>query len=205
VILILAIVVGLVAGVLRAKVGGRSFCIPDLHMGWLLMITVIPQLFTFHLPGTSSITSDEIAAIILVSSQVLLLIFVWANRHLPGFRLLGLGLILNLVVITLNGGLMPISPETIYRLSPDAVIEPSLFGTRLGSSKDILLSAVATRLWFLSDLFVMPNWIPYRVAFSLGDIFIAIGAFWLLWVHGNIDDIQARYFRISNKINHEKG
>jgi hypothetical protein len=202
VILILAIVAGLVAGIVRAKVGGRSFCVPDLHMGWLLMVTVIPQLFTFHIPGTSSITSDEIAAIILVSSQILLLIFVWANRHLPGFWLLGFGLTLNLVVITINGGLMPISPETIYRLSPDAVIGPSLFGARLGSSKDILLSTAGTRLWLLSDRFVLPNWIPYRVAFSMGDIFIAIGAFWLLWMHGNIDDIQARYFRSTKIVNH---
>ena len=193
-ILLLATIAGLVAGLVRAKIGGRSFYAPDLHMGWLLLVAVIPQLFIFHLPGTSSITSDKIAAIILISSQISLLIFVWVNRHLPGFWILGFGLTLNLVVITLNGGLMPISPETIYRLSPNAVIEPSHFGTRLGSSKDILISTVDTRLWWLSDRFVLPNWIPYRVAFSLGDILIAIGAFWLLWVHGNIDEVQARYF-----------
>jgi len=199
VILLLAIITGLVAGIVRAIYGGRKFLAPDIHMGWLLLIAVLPQLFTFHLPGTSSITSDDITSIILVSSQILLLIFVWKNLHLPGFRILGFGLVLNLVVIALNGGLMPISPETIHRLSPSAVIMPADFGTRLGSSKDILMSTVDTRLWFLSDRFVLPDWIPNRVAFSLGDIFIAIGAYWLLWVHGNIDDMQAKYFR-STKI-----
>ena len=203
-ILLLAIATGLVAGLVRAKYGGLKFHAPEIHMGWLVLLAVIPQLFSFHLPGTSSITSDNITSIVLVSSQVLLLIFVWRNLHLPGFRILGFGLVLNLVVIALNGGLMPISPETIHRLAPDAGFEPSDFGTRLGSSKNILISTVDTRLWFLSDRFVLPNWVPNRVAFSLGDIFIASGAFWLLWVHGNIDDLQARYFRSKKNIINRK-
>jgi hypothetical protein len=195
VILILAIIAGLVAGVARAKVGGRRYSSPDLRLGWLLFVAVFPQLFSFHLPGTAEITSDKVAAGILVSTQISLLIFVWANRHLPGFWMLGLGLLLNFLVIVSNGGLMPISPETIYRLSPDAVITAADYGTRLGSSKDILLSILNTNFWILSDCLVLPNWIPYRVAFSIGDILIAAGVFWLLWVHGNIDYIQARFLR----------
>ena len=159
------------------------------------MFAVIPQLFSFHFPGLSEITSDKIAIGILVCSQVLLLLFIWANRTLPGFGALSIGLLLNIVVITVNGGLMPISPETVHLLSPNAVIEVSEFGSRLGTSKDILLTIENTNLWLLSDILVLPPWIPYRVAFSVGDIFIAVGTFWLLWVHGNIDAIQARYFR----------
>jgi hypothetical protein len=159
------------------------------------MIAVIPQVFSFHLPGLSEVTSDKIAAGVLVGSQILLLFFVWANRSLPGFVALGIGLVFNLLVIVANGGLMPISPETVHLLSPNAVIDASDFGTRLGTSKDVLLAADNTKIWILSDILVLPTWIPYRVAFSVGDILIAVGAFWLLWVHGNIDDIQARYLR----------
>jgi len=166
-------------------------------MGWLLLVAVVPQLFSFHQPQTASVTPDRLAAGVLVSSQVLLLIFVWSNRKLPGFWVLGIGLVLNLVVIVVNGGLMPISPETVYKLSPQAIIEPGHFGTRLGSSKDILLAATDTRLWWLSDFLVLPDWIPYRVAFSVGDLFIALGAFLLFWIHGDIDKIQARYLRVS--------
>jgi hypothetical protein len=162
------------------------------------MIAVIPQMFSFHLPGLSEVTSDKIAIGILIGSQVMLLFFIWANRTLPGFGALGIGLLLNLAVIIANGGLMPISPETVHQLSPNAVIDASDFGSRLGSSKDILLTIENTKLWLLSDILVLPTWIPYRVAFSIGDIFIAGGAFWLLWVHGNIDAIQARYFRTGN-------
>lgn len=196
-ILLFAILIGWVAGFARAKIRGQKYCAPDFQLGWLLLIAVIPQLFSFHQPQTASATPDKLAAGILVGSQIFLLVFVWVNRKLPGFWALGLGLVLNFLVITLNGGLMPISPETVYRLSPHAIIEPAHFGTRLGSSKDILLPISDTRLWWLSDLLVLPDWVPYRVAFSIGDLFIALGAFLLFWVYGNIDDIQAGYFRIS--------
>lgn len=194
-ILLLAILVGLVSGVARAKIRGRQFSPPDLQLAWLLLLAVTPQLFTFHLPEISEYAPDNVAAGILVVSQMLLLIFFWANRRLPGFWILGFGLGLNLLVIALNGGLMPISPETVQRLVPNATIDPSYFGTRLGTSKDILLPVTETRLWWLSDCFVLPSWAPYRVAFSLGDILIACGAFWLFWVHGDIDKMQARFFR----------
>jgi len=130
-----------------------------------------------------------------VTSQILLLGFVWANRRLPGFWILGFGLGLNLLVIVLNGGLMPISPETVQSLVPDAIIDPDIFGMRLGTSKDILLPISETNLWWLSDCLLLPAWVPYRVAFSLGDIFIAVGAFWLFWVHGNVDKLQANIIR----------
>ena len=63
--------------------------------------------------------SEDLAAAILVSSQVLLLVFAWFNRDQPGLWALDLGLALNLLVIVLNGGLMPISPETVARLAPE--------------------------------------------------------------------------------------
>ena len=197
-ILLLAIIAGLVAGIARARLGGRDFTAPNIKSGWLILIAVIPQMFSFHLPGLSEATSEKVTEGVLVCSQIILLLFVWANRTLPGFGALGIGLVLNFLVIIANGGLMPISPETVRLISPDAVITFSDFGTRLGSSKDVLLAAENTKLWLLSDILVLPPWIPYRVAFSIGDIFIALGAFWLLWVHGNIDEVQVRYLRTRN-------
>ena len=77
---------------------------------------------------------------------------------------------LNLFVILLNGGMMPISPETIQHLYPNASPGAWQIGQRLGVGKDIVLTISETRLWFLSDRFTLPDWIPYRVAFSLGDV-----------------------------------
>jgi hypothetical protein len=122
------------------------------------------------------------AAAALVGSQVLLLIFAWLNRSQPGFWALGLGLVLNLLVITLNGGLMPVSPAVVAHLLPNAPPETLQVGGRVGWN--IVLPATDTRLWWLSDHLVTPTWFPYQKAVSIGDLFVAGGAFWLLWACG---------------------
>lgn len=180
-ILVYAIAIGIVAAWLRAKIGGASLTLPAMRGEWLIMVAIIPQLLVFFLPGTQRMASREVASAVLVVSQFLLLLFVWWNRDLSGFWLLGLGLLLNFLVITINGGLMPISPETVHQLAPDIPIDHFEIGQRMGGSKDILLNENQTRLALLSDQFTFPAWFPARVAFSLGDILIALGIIWFFW------------------------
>jgi hypothetical protein len=181
-ILLAAVIAGLLAGLARAWHGRRPVRVPDLRLAWLALVAFLPQMVAFYLPAGGRLPGDSLAAAALVGSQVALLIFAWLNRSRPGFWALGLGLALNLLVIALNGGLMPISPETAGRLMPDAAPDMLQIGHRLG--KDIVLPAAATRLEWLADRFLLPPWAPYHVAFSLGDVFIALGAFWLLWAMG---------------------
>ena len=180
-ILLVAIIAGLMASLARAWYGGRCLSPPSLHFAWLVPVAFAPQWLAFYLPASRKLVPDELVAIVLVSSQALLLVFAYFNRDKPGFTALGLGVALNLMVITLNGGLMPISPETVTRLVPDAPPDVWQIGQRLGNSKDVILPVAVTRLSWLSDRFLLPTWLPYRVAFSLGDAFIAGGSFWLLW------------------------
>jgi hypothetical protein len=120
----------------------------------------------------------------LVISQAGLLIFALANLNFPGFWLLSLGLILNLTVILFNGGLMPISPETVSTIFPDMQAGGMVIGERLGTGKDILLAVEQTRLWALSDRFLVPYGPGYYVAFSPGDALVAIGIIAALWSIG---------------------
>jgi Family of unknown function (DUF5317) len=83
-----------------------------------------------------------------------------------------------------NYGFMPISPQTAGQLLSKNSLLDIQPGSRIGP-KDILLHPQDTRFEWLADRFLTPAWFPYRAAFSLGDVFIAIGAFWILAKSGS--------------------
>jgi len=196
-ILLLAIVAGLLAGLARARVGGRWLRSPELRLAWLVLVAFLPQLLAFHLPATRGLVTDALASVALVSSQALLLVFAWLNRNQPGFWALGIGLALNLLVISLNSGLVPVSPDIVPLLLPNAPPEAWGVGDRLGWN--IVLPTADTRLWWLSDYILLPAWFPIRKALSVGDVIIAGGAFWLLWTLGGSEASDKTKDRRLNK------
>ncbi|MCD4672301.1 MAG: DUF5317 domain-containing protein [Anaerolineaceae bacterium] len=183
-ILLISILIGLIAGLVRASIHGHKLKTITLKHEWLVLVGILPQLIAFQIPWTSSSFPDKLVPFILVPSQILLLVFAWLNRKQPGFWVLSFGLLLNLSVILANGGFMPISPATIKQLLPGNDLSYQI-GQRLGTTKDIILPEVATTLYSLSDRFILPEWTHYRVAFSFGDVVIAIGTFSLFWSLGS--------------------
>ena len=180
-ILTIAVVSGLISGLIHAYVKKRQLVIPYFQAGWLVPAAFIPQALCFFLPVTRTRISDNVVSILLTVSQLMLLVFAWLNLKQRGFLALGLGVVLNVLVITANGGWMPISPETLLRLNPSVGQPNWVVGQRLGVSKDIVLPYGSMIFPLLSDRIVFPPLLSKGLAYSIGDIFIALGAFQLLF------------------------
>jgi hypothetical protein len=183
-ILLSAILIGGLAGFIYSQLRKQPWTLPQLSHPWLVIVAFLPQFFAFFLPLTRDWMSDTWASICLVSSDVIFLFFCWINRRVAGFWLLLGGTLCNLVVIGMNGGFMPISPQTASRLIPADLLATLPVGERFGAGKDILLHPANTIFYWLSDIFLLPIWVRNQIAFSFGDIIIASGTFWLMATRG---------------------
>lgn len=178
-ILLLALAAGLLVGLMWARWRGHPYRAPELQYVWLAFVAFLPQFTVIYLSNTRIQIADWLIVGSLLVSQILLFGFAWLNRRIPGMPVLICGIVLNLLVMTANRGFMPVSPQTAGRLVSEERLQDFQLGSRMGP-KDILLHPQDTRFEWLADRFLTPGWFPYRVAFSLGDVFIAIGAFWML-------------------------
>jgi hypothetical protein len=91
--------------------------------------------------------------------------FVFANRHLPFTWLVGLGGALNLLVITVNGGVMPADADALRRAGWPTVSDQF----------ENSIALAHPRLLFLGDVFAVPKWAPFANVFSIGDLLLVLG------------------------------
>jgi hypothetical protein len=107
VFLLLVIDCGIVAGLLR---GGRLGSLRAARVKALpLLVAALALQLLLGLPwGHGHGSRWGIGSVLLVVSLLALLIVVWANAQLPGMPLIGLGLLANLLVVSVNGA-MPAS------------------------------------------------------------------------------------------------
>ncbi|HKY47549.1 MAG TPA: DUF5317 domain-containing protein [Acidimicrobiia bacterium] len=146
--------------------GGRMVNLGDIHLNhwWLLPLGFVLQIGAQFVPLPAA--TWGVALILL--SYVPLLLLVIINRDRPGLWLAGLGVLMNFVVIALNGG-MPVLAEAAEVASGFAPGAPEI----AEGFKHVILNETS-RLVFLADV------IPIRIAnygqvLSLGDVFLAVG------------------------------
>ena len=113
--------------------------------------------------------------LLYISSFILLLLFVFLQNRQVGMIIIGLGILLNLLVITANRGMMPVDSTRM----PDTVAEELA-----GGGKSPFHTPISEDTWlgFLGDRIPIPIPIPYfqNQLLSIGDIFMAAGIFYFI-------------------------
>ncbi len=162
--------------------GGSLRKLADLpfRLGWLAVAAFGLQIYLIAFPEARSQGFASVHVAVLVFSYSLLVPVIWCNRSIPGIWFVGAGLAANLIVMVLNGGYMPISPQAVTQVGHANRVVDFAPGARVVGTKDILLPPDQTVLWWLSDIFVLAPPFPVPSVFSLGDLLIACGVFWLV-------------------------
>ena len=176
-LLVWAIPLGILIGYLR---GGRLGNLGkiDLKGGWLVLLALLIQLLIFPFSQGHAIVNIGTEYLHLFS-YALLLLFALLNRREWGILAMGLGMVLNLLVITLNEGYMPTTVAALQAAGrPKAAMQLEQFG-HYGNNT---VQTASTRLAGLSDRFYTPAWLPLANVFSVGDVLLALGLIWFLQV-----------------------
>lgn len=151
-----AIVLGVAAGWAS---GGRRFSrLGDLRIRWWpLLVGAVA------LRAAAPIFGDLSAAAYVLAFAGITAVAL-ADRRLPGMSAIAAGATLNIVVVAANGA-MPVDPAAVAAVG--AQMHEDALHERLDG---------ATRLPQLADVIPAPL---FRSVYSIGDVLLALGGFWL--------------------------
>ncbi len=111
-----------------------------------------------------------------ILSYLLLLYAAGRNWGLFGMKIAAFGIALNFLVVAANLGHMPADLSLLRRSGGEQLVA----SVQKGNFPRHQLVTSQTRLPFLADVHLLPRPYPRPCVFSLGDIFITLGACWLI-------------------------
>ncbi len=138
---------------------------------WLILLALVIQLLIFPLGRAEALVEIGTGYLHLLS-YLLLLAFIGLNWYYWEILLMGVGLALNLLVISINAGYMPASATALRCAGHERVAGILEQGLHHGNT--VLMSS-RTKLNFLGDSFCVPAAVPLSNAFSAGDLALALG------------------------------
>ena len=156
-----SVVIGLGLGLI---LGGRPAGLAAIHFRFagLIVLGFVIQLLLFSTPLTDRV--GALGAPLYVLSTGMVFVALLANMRIPGLAIVAIGAACNLVAIVTNGGYMPASPSALLA----AGMVPSG-----GYSNSTVVPDPA--LAGLTDVYALPQWLPFANVYSIGDILIAVG------------------------------
>ena len=159
ILLALAVLVGLLAGLTRPPIGAHA---PRLH------VEQIPLLGGGAILNAASVLLDgSVATLALAASLAVLVAFAMANLHLTGVAVVGLGLLFNLAAVAVNNG-MPVRASALVRAG--VVTDAELSSTALMGARHLETDADA--IGVLGDVLPVPL---AREVLSFGDLIVVAG------------------------------
>ncbi len=168
-----AIVAGCLAGL---AVGGSLRSLAEIRLRWWPLAVIGLAFQLAPVPSLQGQADHWLGVGLLIASYVALLGFVVANARLPGFALISVGFALNVLVISLNGG-MPVSRHALVEAyGPSygtAVTELQASGGakhHLARPDDVLVP--------LTDVIALGS--PVRLVMSVGDVLFFLGVTWVI-------------------------
>ncbi len=155
-----ALPIGLLLGF---ALGGRASGLANIKFRWgmLAVAGFAVQIVLFSGPVSERI--GDAGPVVYVASTALVLVAVLANLRLPGMALVAIGAASNLAAIIANGGYMPASHSAAV-VGSDGIVVYS--NTRVFGSP---------ALEPLTDVIVLPAWLPFTNIASIGDLLIGAG------------------------------
>ena len=173
------ILAALIIGVVVNRINGSR---PDFNnikfeKAWLLLPAVVLQIIS----SVTEVKGYRFGTIttLIVNGAVFVFVFlmIWFNRKYAGLWFIGVGALLNALVMMFNGGRMPVD---VGRLSTKAYMNEALDLILKGADNKHVAIDAATKIPALADIYSVPGFLGLGMPLiSIGDIIIAVGLFLL--------------------------
>ena len=173
-LLVITLAAAVILGLIR---GGKLTNLVKVKLihPWLIFLSVLFNALLMFLSMYEVALRRPIVMMALLAQYLLLLLFIWCNRHLHFTWIIALGSFLNGLVILLNGGTMPLADISSY-IAADAELANQFLIS--GNLPLYHIVHENTLLWFLGDVIRIPH--PFSSFISIGDIILYAGVFLLL-------------------------
>ena len=152
---------------------------------FLLFLSFLIQFLVVYLGGKEVAFILRFGPLFYVMSFLLLLSVIYHNSHIKGMKIIFIGIFINLLAITMNGGQMPVSPEALNKASLETIYETVKSGNyvthTLMTESDNLIAKIA------GDIIPIIPPHPRPRVISIGDIVMTIGIIYMLYFYTKND------------------
>lgn len=176
------VIVVTIVGILAFITGGSINNLKNIRfkLSGLVLVALLIKIITNTDLRFSLGISDVIAPVLYTSSLALITLFIILNFRLRGLALVGLGLISNLLAIVANAGYMPVKREYLYLTATAGELDKINQGLPVFN---YIATGPHTKLYYLSDIFLIPYGVFITKIFSIGDVLITIGGSIFIWTY----------------------